>query len=83
MNVVEDDLLAQLGKVVEAISLTEELARTIARALNATHRAATATKREAVSAYRRCRELLSIVLGLKPSMETDRLYREISARAGA
>ena len=41
------------------------------------------THAEAVTAYRRCRELLSIVLGLKPSMETERLYREIAGRAGA
>jgi DNA-binding SARP family transcriptional activator len=34
---------------------------------------------EALNAFRRCRELLSIVLGLKPSAETERLQREIVA----
>ncbi len=38
---------------------------------------------EAVNTFRRCRELLSIVLGLKPSPETDRLYRDIAAAQSA
>jgi DNA-binding SARP family transcriptional activator len=42
--------------------------------------AATGNDAEALSAFRRCRELLSIVLGVKPSAETDRLYREIVGR---
>ena len=33
---------------------------------------------DAMHAFR-CRELLSIVLGMKPSAETDRLYRDIAA----
>jgi DNA-binding SARP family transcriptional activator len=37
---------------------------------------------DALNAFRRCRELLSIVLGMKPSAETDRLYREIVAAQG-
>jgi DNA-binding SARP family transcriptional activator len=41
--------------------------------------AATGDHAEAVNAFRRCRELLSIVLGLKPSTETDRLYRDVVA----
>ena len=40
--------------------------------------AATGDQAEALIAFRRCRELLSIVLGLKPSAETERLYREIA-----
>ena len=40
--------------------------------------AATGYRAEALNAFRRCRELLSIVLGVKPSAETDRLYREIA-----
>jgi DNA-binding SARP family transcriptional activator len=43
--------------------------------------AATGDQAEALVAFRRCRELLSIVLGLKPSAETERLYREISTGA--
>ena len=41
--------------------------------------AATGDQAEALNAFRRCRELLSIVLGIKPSAETDQLYREIAA----
>ena len=43
--------------------------------------AATGDQAEALNAFRRCRELLSIVLGVKPSAETDHLYREIAAGA--
>jgi DNA-binding SARP family transcriptional activator len=43
--------------------------------------AASGDRAEAVNAFRRCRELLSIVLGIKPSAETDRLYREIAGEA--
>jgi DNA-binding SARP family transcriptional activator len=35
---------------------------------------------EALNAFRRCRELLSIVLGVKPSGETERLHQELTAR---
>ena len=61
---------------LEADNLAESFYRGLMRALDAT-----GSHAEAVAAYRRCRELLSIVLGLKPSMETERLYREISGRA--
>ena len=44
--------------------------------------AATGDQAEALNAFRRCRELLSIVLGVKPSPETDHLYREIAAGRG-
>jgi ATP/maltotriose-dependent transcriptional regulator MalT/DNA-binding SARP family transcriptional activator len=59
---------------LEADNLAESLYRGLMRAL-----AATGDRAEAVNAFRRCRELLSIVLGVKPSAETERLYREISA----
>ena len=32
---------------------------------------------EAVDVYRRCREMLSIVLNVKPAPETERLYERI------
>jgi DNA-binding SARP family transcriptional activator len=35
---------------------------------------------EALNAYRRCRELLSIVLGLKPSARTDALVARVAGR---
>ncbi|MFO1303200.1 MAG: BTAD domain-containing putative transcriptional regulator [Burkholderiales bacterium] len=59
---------------LEADNLAESLYRGLMRAL-----AATGDQAEALTAYRRCRELLSIVLGLKPSEETERLHREITA----
>jgi DNA-binding SARP family transcriptional activator len=34
---------------------------------------------EALNVYRRCRELLSIVLGVKPAADTERLHRLITA----
>ncbi|HWZ72698.1 MAG TPA: BTAD domain-containing putative transcriptional regulator [Casimicrobiaceae bacterium] len=61
---------------LEADNLAESFYRGLMRAL-----AATGDQAEALSAFRRCRELLSIVLGIKPSAETDRLYREIAAGA--
>ena len=42
--------------------------------------AATGDRAEAMNAFPRCRELLSIVLGVKPSAETHRLYRDIANR---
>ncbi len=36
-------------------------------------------KAEAIRAYRRCREALHSALGVEPSEETERLYREIKA----
>ena len=59
---------------LEADNLAESFYRGLMRAL-----AATGDHAEALNAFRRCRELLSIVLGMKPSAETDRLYREIAA----
>ena len=43
--------------------------------------AATGDQAEALVAVRRCRELLSILLGLKPSAGTEHLYREITSGA--
>ncbi|MCC6194142.1 MAG: AAA family ATPase [Burkholderiales bacterium] len=60
---------------LEADNLAESIYRGLMRALDATGNHA-----EALAAYRRCRELLSIVLGLKPSAETQRLHREIAGR---
>jgi len=62
---------------LEADNLTESFYRGLMRAL-----AATGDHAEALNAFRRCRELLSIVLGMKPSAETDRLYRDIVAAQG-
>jgi DNA invertase Pin-like site-specific DNA recombinase len=52
VNVREASILEQLAGAVEAISLTQKIACSIAFALNETHRAATAAKREAVKVYK-------------------------------
>ncbi len=59
---------------LEADNLAEPLYRGLMRSL-----AAVGEEAEALNAFRRCRELLSIVLGLKPSAETERLQRDIAA----
>ena len=59
---------------IEADNLAESFYRGLMRTL-----AATGDRAEALNAFRRCRELLSIVLGVKPSPETDHLSREIAA----
>lgn len=63
---------------LEADNLAEPFYRGLMRSL-----AATGDRAEAVNAFRRCRELLSIVLGLKPSAETERLHRDIAASQSA
>jgi LuxR family transcriptional regulator, maltose regulon positive regulatory protein len=60
---------------LEADNLAESIYRGLMRAL-----AANGDRAEAMTAFRRCRELLSIVLGVKPAVETERLYGEIAAR---
>lgn len=62
-------------RALEADNLAESLYRGLMRAL-----AATGDRAEAMNAFRRCRALLSIVLGVKPSAETDRLYQDIANR---
>jgi DNA-binding SARP family transcriptional activator len=61
---------------LEADNLAESFYRGLMRSL-----ASTGDQAEALNAFRRCRELLSIVLGVKPSAETDVLSREIAAGA--
>ena len=51
---------------LEADNLAEPFYRGLMRSL-----AATGHHADALGAYRRCRELLSVVLGLKPSAETE------------
>jgi LuxR family transcriptional regulator, maltose regulon positive regulatory protein len=63
---------------LEVDNLAESIYRGLMRALYAT-----GDQAEALNAFRRCRELLSIVLGVKPSVETDRLYRDIAAGQSA
>ena len=58
---------------LEADNLAEPLYRGLMRAL-----AATGDRAEALNTYRRCRELLSVVLGLRPAAETEALHRSIA-----
>jgi DNA-binding SARP family transcriptional activator len=59
---------------LEADNLAEPFYRGLMRSL-----AATGNHADALGAYRRCRELLSVVLGLKPSAETEALQRRLVA----
>jgi ATP/maltotriose-dependent transcriptional regulator MalT/DNA-binding SARP family transcriptional activator len=61
---------------LEADNLAEPLYRGLMRSL-----AAVGDHAEALNAFRRCRELLSVVLGLKPSPETEAIHREVVARS--
>jgi DNA-binding SARP family transcriptional activator len=61
---------------LEADNLCEPFYRGLMRSL-----VASGDHAEALNAYRRCRQLLSIVLGVKPSGETERLHRQIAASA--
>ncbi len=60
---------------LEADNLAEPFYRGLMRSL-----AATGDYAEALNAFRRCRELLSIVLGVKPAHETETLRRQIVSR---
>ncbi len=59
---------------LEADNLAEPFYRGLMRSL-----AASGDQAEALNAFRRCRELLSVVLGLSPSAETERLHQRILA----
>jgi DNA-binding SARP family transcriptional activator len=59
---------------LEADNLAESLHRALIRVL-----AAAGQQAEALNAFRRCRELLSVVLGVQPSDATEALYRQILA----
>jgi ATP/maltotriose-dependent transcriptional regulator MalT/DNA-binding SARP family transcriptional activator len=60
---------------LEADNLAEPLYRGLIRSL-----VAQGERAEALVAYRRCRELLSVVLGMKPSPDTERLVRDVVGR---
>jgi DNA-binding SARP family transcriptional activator len=59
-------------RVVELDPLAEEFHRGLIRSLHALGRRA-----EALDAYRRCREILSVTLGVEPSASTQALYRAL------
>jgi DNA-binding SARP family transcriptional activator len=66
------DAIEVYRRGLEADNLAEPLYRGLMRSFSAS-----GDRSEALVAFRRCRELLSVVLGLKPSEETERLHREI------
>lgn len=61
---------------LEAEPLCEPLCRGLMRSL-----ATLGEQAEALNAYRRSRDLLSIVLGVKPADDTERLHRQIATGA--
>ena len=52
VNVKEDDVLDQLGGVIDAIALTPDVVDAIVKGLNETHRTATRAKERAAEGYR-------------------------------
>lgn len=77
--------LERLGRHDDAIALyraaleQDNLAEPLYRRLIECH-LARGEHAEALNAYRRCRDLLSIVLGMKPAEQTERLAARIGAR---
>jgi DNA-binding SARP family transcriptional activator len=77
--------LEQVGRPEGAIALYraalehDNLAEELYQRLIACH-LARGENAQALNAYRRCRELLSIVLGVRPSARTEALVSRISGR---
>jgi LuxR family maltose regulon positive regulatory protein len=69
------EAIACYGRALEEDSLAEELYRDLMRCHLARGEPA-----EAARVYRRCREMLSIQLGIPPSAETESLFRGIYAQ---
>jgi DNA-binding SARP family transcriptional activator len=72
MRLQWSDAIALYERGIEAEPLAEDLYRALMRC-----HAAVGQVPEALRAYRRCREILSILLGVKPSAATETLLREI------
>jgi DNA-binding SARP family transcriptional activator len=70
-----DDAIALYRAALEQDNLAEELYQRLMEC-----HLARGEHAQALNAYRRCRELLSIVLGLKPSARTEALAARIAAR---
>jgi DNA-binding SARP family transcriptional activator len=60
-------------RAIEADPLTEDIYRCLMSCYASEGRRA-----EAIESYRRCRQMLSVVLGVAPSAETEALRRVIS-----
>jgi DNA-binding SARP family transcriptional activator len=70
-----DDAIALYRTALEHDNLAEELYQRLIGCHLARGEAA-----QALNAYRRCRELLSVVLGLRPSARTEALAARIAGR---
>ena len=70
-----EEAIALYRAALEQDNLAEELYRHLIEC-----HLARGEQAQALNAYRRCRELLSIVLGLKPSARTEALMARISSR---
>jgi DNA-binding SARP family transcriptional activator len=69
-----EDAVALYGRALELDNLAEDLYRNLMLCYRELGRPA-----EALQVYRRCRELLSVVLGVQPSPETEAMRRSLSA----
>jgi DNA-binding SARP family transcriptional activator len=74
----DDRLIAALERALAADPTSEDLARALMRACSRLGQHA-----EAIRVYRRLREMLSIILGLPPSRETEELKDDLYARVPA
>ena len=66
--------VALYRRALEQDNLAEELYRRLMRC-----HAKLGQRAEAMAAYRRCRELLSIVLSIQPSAETEKIFHSLGA----
>jgi DNA-binding SARP family transcriptional activator len=70
------DALHLYERLIELDPLAEEFYRRVISNLNSQGRVA-----EAMDVYRRCRDMLSIVLGVTPGNETQQMFRELQNAA--
>jgi DNA-binding SARP family transcriptional activator len=69
-----EDAIALYSRALELDNLAEDLYRNLMLCFRELGRPS-----EALQVYRRCRELLSVVLGLQPSPETEAVRRSLDA----
>ena len=72
-----DDAIELQRRAIELDSLEEEFHRELMRNLQTLGRIA-----EGIDAYRRCRDMLSIMLSIEPSAETQAIYRSLKETVG-
>ena len=74
----DSKFIAALERAFSADPTSEDLARALMRSLIRAGQHA-----EALRVYRRLREMLSVVLGVTPAHETERLRQQVHAEASA